>query len=207
MKNPKLSSHDWTILYFQNLGMFIHVFAATEIQMRLLLWHFADVSHYKARALFSGVKTDQAITHINKLTEKHSQKIKDDLSCIFKQLKLVNGVRNHILHQEVKHIKKTRVILTNARTVFRKSEIKKIPVSPKILRSMTDDLLKIQAHIRVYIDGKSPAFKMYAPALLSASWQYKPPLKQNQPKPLRPKKRHRNNLNQKHTDPPESSLA
>lgn len=159
--------------YFRALGGFIHVFSATERQLKFLVWHFAGLSSYKGRALLSGIKTDESIGHIKKLIEKKGQNIRSDLEDVLAQLGEINKVRNHILHQEVTKIQTRQIVLSNEKSVFRKAAVKKIVASPEILQAMTRDLEKIQAHLSIYLKPKSLATKLYSARLLSVSWQYK----------------------------------
>lgn len=167
-------------LYFQRLGEFIHTFSAIERDMQHLLWHFAGVSKRKGKALFSGVKAAGAIDLINKIVENRSQKVRDDLGYIFAQLKLINNARNHMLHQQVKKVSRDYLVISNSKTVFKKTSIREVTVSPEILKNMTDDLHKIRTHIEFYTEGNTSYFKTVSPRFLSAAWLYKPPAQSNQ---------------------------
>lgn len=85
--------------YFRALGGFVHFFSSAETSLTHLLGHLSDVSEDEAKALFSGVRTSQGISIINRLLETQGQlSERDRLAPIFNQLAAINTMRNQILH-------------------------------------------------------------------------------------------------------------
>jgi hypothetical protein len=175
--------------YHEALGQFIESFAMVEGFMQMLLWHYAKVSPIVGKAVFSGVRTDVASSHIRRIISVNDpgEPLRNDLDDILTQLSAINTIRNAIVHHvplsglpgDVRH-------LTNEITALTDQHRKETAVSTKMLKDMTADLLKIAVHI-----GYQMSFARASKLTLAmfdewrrAPWRYRPqPLNPNQKNP------------------------
>jgi hypothetical protein len=170
--------------YWLSLGMFVHQFAQVETTLWLTLTKCAGVSFQTARAIFHGVRSDGARQYINRILEitNTSQPVKDDFQFIFTQLGYITDARNSILHYGTvfKSGDADEFFSTNAMLALTEGRQKAFPMSPIILKQMTEDLRKINAHLYSYLSEGAPGIpdqllRMLLGDYLQRAWQYKPP--------------------------------
>jgi hypothetical protein len=169
--------------YYHALGQFISTFSVTEAILRIALRHFAKVNDSTGKAVFSGVRVDTAMSLINRLLEvrkPRNTQLQKDMTRIFTQLGIINGVRNDIVHYGSDVIGEERVV-SNRLVALTTARLRETPVSPDILDQMTHDLMTIGVRV-AYNMRPSAAI----PDAVREPWLYKP----RAPSPRR--KRHRN---------------
>jgi hypothetical protein len=82
------------------LGRFVATFAKVEFATHLVFQHYAKLTPAAARALLSGVRTNQTRSHLKRLFEIGfiTKEEWDDISPTLDQLGEINSRRNDILH-------------------------------------------------------------------------------------------------------------
>lgn len=162
--------------YFTALGRFVDRFARAELYTRFALWHYAKTKPDIARAVFSGVHVDTAITHIRRVldAQRIPESARHGIGDILAQLKMISGVRNDLLHTGAESIAEGEGFVTNI--LIAHNELKTFPISPLILDAMSADLRKITMHLICYHLGRrpfAPATKKTLDEVLLAPWRYK----------------------------------
>jgi hypothetical protein len=163
--------------YHQALGCFVDSYAHVELLTFLALrWH-TKTSADIARAVFSGVRVNEALGYFRRLAEIGAIDAKEwsALSPVVDQLKTINQRRNDILHHGADGVASGEGVVSNQAMALKLDRIQSFPISPEILDDMTADLHKITAHLltrhlgRPSLRGKHPELD----AVLSRAWQYK----------------------------------
>ena len=118
------------------------MFGKVEYALHLALRLYANVDDTVAKAVFSGLHSDQLRGHLKRLA--NSGKIPKEqwasLSPLMDQLRQITERRNDILHYGVVEVGDIR-LSTNVRMAHRL--VRSHVISDDILNRMTDDLLKI----------------------------------------------------------------
>ena len=165
--------------YYAALGRFAHRFALVEVAVHLVLKHYAKLPTDIARALLSGVRTDDTRNKLSRLHDVNiiDDKDWDDIEFIFDQIALILRCRNDIFHYGALSVAEGRGMVTNATTALTVDRITSFDVSDRILDDMTSDLRKILIHLHVRHMGR-PALRGKHPeidTILHATWRYKQP--------------------------------
>ena len=86
--------------FMWSLGSFVANFAVVETTVRRAMWHFAGVSDRVANAVFSDKKADGSMELISRISAAQGWKPKDkeSIGYVIGQLKLLNKLRNNLLH-------------------------------------------------------------------------------------------------------------
>jgi hypothetical protein len=172
--------------YHCALGEFVDTFAHTELLTHFVLrWHTKTTSA-AARAVFSGVRTNQAADYLRRLAEVDILPADEwtELGPVVDQLSLITKRRNDILHHGARDVEEGGASVSNEAMALTIDRIQSFPISPDILADMTADLRKIHVHFLVRHMGR-PALRGSHPELeraLSAPWRYKPPELSRAPK-------------------------
>jgi hypothetical protein len=166
--------------YHEALGLFMEEFAKTEGFLRMLLWHYAQVSVILGKVVFPDTGVDRTITLIRNITSVNDpgEPRKSDLEKMLQQLKLINGIRNKIVHfipldgmpGDVRH-------LTDAMRALTEKHRGDTKVSAAMLADMTDDLQKIQTHIWYHLcfDRVPKVVMAMLDKVRRAPWRYSVP--------------------------------
>jgi len=181
--------------YYSALGRFMDEFASIEALMHSLLSHHANVDHKVAQAVFSGVKADVAMGHVRRLLEVYPTDNADELRSLFDQLAIINGIRNLIVHYGAKPDELEELVTSNEYMALTADRVRKATVSPKALRRMTDDLLKIHAHLVMHLTPEAVSGDplKWCQKMMRQPWRYIPPAPKpkDQQKPKNARKRQR----------------
>jgi hypothetical protein len=173
--------------YYSALGAFVDSFSKVEMAMQWTLQWQTRMEEFTARAVFSGVRTDATVGHLGRLAE--IKKIEPaewlQLQPVLRQLGIINKVRNLILHYGTDNIAEGRGLVSNAKRALTIERVTPYPISPQILKDMTEDLSKIYLHLAVRHMGRQPlrGKHPYLEKVLAASWRYtapEPPKKDRQ---------------------------
>src|SRR5260370_28698014 len=143
--------------------------------MALALWYHAKTSADIARAVFSGVRTAEAMNFITRIASSTgmSKEARAKFDFIFAQLRDINSARNDILHFGATDIAEGQSTVTNALKALTEEKITAFPISPTILNAMTEDLRKIAFHLYVDHMGRPAPSGALSLMILQAPWRYK----------------------------------
>jgi hypothetical protein len=191
------------------LGEFIDGFARAERDMYAVLrWH-TKTQDQIARAVFSGVRADATTDFLRRLATAGVMPPGEWelLGPVTTQLKTISDARNLILHYGAEQIAEGAGIASNKAIALNDEAAKSIPISPDILRDMTQDLRKIRIHLRVRHVGlpELSAVHESIEEALNAPWRYTPPSpKQGRPKEPGSRKKRRG---ERQSPPPQPSAS
>ena len=135
--------------YFLQLGRFIHQFSGVEANLQETLAAFAGVTPETARALFSGIRTSDAIDRIRKIHKSNELPMHAALDASVKQLGIIAITRNMIVHHGTEFDDGIPSHVTNFRTAITISSVQYVPVSTEIIFQMSLDLQSISWHIGI----------------------------------------------------------
>jgi hypothetical protein len=139
-----------------------------------------------ARAVFHGVRSDQARKYISRLFEaiNAEQSTIDDFQFVFTQLGHITDARNSILHYGSMPVDGPNFLSTNSLFALTEDRLRTFPVSREILNQMTGDLGTITTFMRNYLlrtasreflADAARAQISNSQAVRATAWQYKPP--------------------------------
>jgi hypothetical protein len=163
--------------YHLELGRFVGVFAQVEMAMHLVLRWQTKVSIDVSRAVFSGVKADQASSFLRRLADIGQIKQPEwkELEPVLAQLNHINKTRNLILHYGADGVAEGEGISSDEGMALTLDRVRRHPVSPEIIAAMTADARKIFFCLVAYHAGRPAPISTYANGLRRAPWRYKPP--------------------------------
>jgi len=159
--------------YWEALGLFVHAFAETECILGILLRKRAEVPEHVGNAIFSGARIDTAMSYIRRIEEAKTnvRDIGSALSDAFIQLKIINDVRNDILHYSAQEGDDYERVVSTELTALTSKHVRQTSVSSETLLAMLSDLFRIRA---VFLVAVAPFFAEGMPTLLTQEWRYKP---------------------------------
>jgi hypothetical protein len=167
--------------YHEALGRFMDTYARAEHACRLVLQHYAKLSPEAARALLSGVRTDEGRSQIKRLADIAFMPKADwaDIEPTLQQLGIINKARNLIMHHGATEVAEGQGNVSDVATALLPERVSSFPISPTILAQMTADLEKIIIHLRAQHSGlgeiKPKILRDGIDARLAEPWQYMPP--------------------------------
>ena len=126
-------------VYYSSLGNFIHLFALTEAMLRELLRKTAGVDKPTAMALFSGVRTEQAMSFIRRCYQARKQPMPAELESAFQQLAVIANFRNDVIHYGV-DFGSDPPVATNARGVVNENAVRSTEIKKGTLLGAGHDL-------------------------------------------------------------------
>lgn len=163
--------------YFRDLGRFVHVFSESEYRVRQALTRTVNIPAESGKAIFSGTRTNEAVSHIRRLHESHGVRINPELEEALSHLLAISKIRNEILHSGALWGGEN-MIVTNASSALPKS-IRTFKLTLGDMADMTADLGKINGLLMVYVLSVS---KRVPKAVVEAHrhawlapWRYIPP--------------------------------
>lgn len=165
--------------YYLGLGRFIDKFAKIEICVQMLLWHLSEVHPRTAQAIFSGTKTDTAVSFIRRIFESRHEELPEILSNAFAQLSIISTVRNDLVHYGAQYDEEAKLIASNALVALPGKE-RKIPISRRVLEHLWGDLVTIEYCLNAYFfsirpDLTTPSVAEKYSEAAQTPWQYKQP--------------------------------
>lgn len=165
--------------YYEALGKFVDMFAQAEDAIARTLWHYAQTKPEIAKVVFSGVRANTSTKLAKQVAEATDvdARTREKLEHTLQQLTIISGARDIILHYGATFIAEGRGRVSNA--LRAKGEPQEFPISPTILKEMTDDLLKIIFRLNYEHLGRPRPRGALGQAqldeLLHAPWRYKHP--------------------------------
>ncbi|MBN9545003.1 MAG: hypothetical protein J0I19_05980 [Alphaproteobacteria bacterium] len=162
--------------YYIALGDFINTFSDVESQLVLALADFAKVDKKTAKALFSGVRVDQASDFIRRLgaVKKIKPKIFEELTKnLLPQIKVITDLRNDVIHYGAR-LQSIRLTINNQRGIGR-TQVRRYIVSAKMLESARMDLGMINLRLFMACNNEGPE-DLPPPirAAIFGPWRYTP---------------------------------
>ncbi|WP_394730125.1 hypothetical protein [Altererythrobacter sp. GH1-8] len=185
-----MSNEELKKFFFSGLGNFIHLFSIVEDTVRSLLEQTAGVDKQVSLAIFSGLRTDKAMTNIRRIYQAKGQKFPKELDKAFQQLSIIAQFRNDVLHQRA-DFSQSPPVTGNRKSVLNKSAIRETPITAYTLVAAAEDLGRILLILGAFLrpDRETDDVEF----ALSEPWQYKPGEQastgQKQKPPLHPKRK------------------
>lgn len=165
--------------YWEAPGQFVHMFAKVEKQLLGILFRLSGVSIPIGRAVFSGVKTDQAQNFIKRIMDvgKPDDATKREFEFIFTQLSLLSNARNAIVHWGTQFTEGSEFLVSNLHIAHTAARVREMPASATIIQHMIEDLDKISGHFVAFVIRGSlseHAIEKMVGARVRRPWRYKP---------------------------------
>jgi len=159
--------------YHKALGQFIEAYATCEMYLYFLLQKIAGVSPEIGAAIFSGVRTEQAISFIRRiwLVQEPAKDVRKELDEAMKQLAAINDARNVMVHHASNVYFGYGRVVNNKTRANTKDNVKEYRVSPEILEGMLQDCFRISVTFLKHIHPGSYAEDS---EYLKHAWRYKP---------------------------------
>lgn len=164
--------------YFEALGRFVNEFAGVESALLFALKTYTKVSWPVARAIFSGARIETAMDFINRICNAldPGQERREELDDVFTQLRVINEIRNSLLHYGSATFSDKGRVTSNVRTAHLATRIREYSVSLDIINAMTADLQKISFHLTLQCLRPDASFAERAAEIpeIAGTWRYKP---------------------------------
>lgn len=176
--------------YYLALGHFIDDFAATEAQVLDVLCYYAKADKQTAKALFSGVRVDQAADFIRRLGQARKINpgpLAEISQNLLPQVKAITDLRNDIIHYGIQ-LNSSGLKVDNQRGVGR-TQVRRYFVSAKLLEDASSDLGRI--NLRFYMAANNEISTSLPPQIrekLFGPWRYRSRVTP-QKRPQSPRKR------------------
>lgn len=165
--------------YFVALGRFVHLFSRAEIAIQMALHHYAGTPFPVGQAVFSGTRIVGASQFLGRLATagRIPETEWQALEPLLKQLAIINGRRNLILHYGADADPEGRLTVTNAFSALREDAAETFPITPDTLDDMTHDVRRIIILLHAHhMGGVTLARHWHAlPEVERATWRYTPP--------------------------------
>jgi hypothetical protein len=161
------------------LGNFVEAFANLEAMMFQSLRFYARLDIDTARALFSGTRVDGAMQYVRRIWEVRpiAPGRKVDMENVFGQIKLINDLRNKIIHYGTFVTSdKGRITSTIARALT-PDRVEEHRATKKDLAAMVDDIRLINTALMwdfVPLPTGTVATLTQQTPILLQPWRYKP---------------------------------
>lgn len=185
------------------LGHFIDQFSRAEHAVSLFLADRAKLERPIAKALLSGVRIDAGISLIRRVYEARGLTIEPYIDSALRQLALINGVRNDLVHYGTRFDDDGAPVISTNRSAHIAKRERRTPVPSATLNAMMKDVHKISFILLLAMrepddrpETNEYALKMLARDAQQGAWFYKPPQQASsrrktrdaQPKQKRPPK-------------------
>lgn len=173
--------------FYASLGQFINLFSIVENAARKLMSTMAGADEATALALFSGVRTDQAIANIRRMYLARKEPIPPALDAALQQLAVINGFRNDILHHRV-DFEQTPPVTTNRAAVLTDSAVRETVIEASTLLNAGFDLGRILLILAGFTYPENPRAQDDIDFAIREPWHHKPA---SQPRKRSPKRKGR----------------
>lgn len=178
----KLPKDTFKTFFRANLGTFIDLYAIVENALRDTLQHVAGVDNATALAIFSGVKSNRAMSFIRRLYQARGQQIPAELDRVLQQFAVITNLRNDILHHRV-DFENEPPVTSNRATVLNENAVRETEIRPETLARAGEDLGLV---LLVLMAIRTPDRQQSADDLawsMREAWKYKPtwPRRKDQP--------------------------
>jgi hypothetical protein len=164
--------------YYQALGRFVAEFSAVELLLQSVLWQLTRMNVTAAKAVFSGVRTEDAcnkITRIGVAEAWNAEKTKR-WGAISSHLGLIRELRNDILHLGASWQGGEDWLITNKGVIHTEAKLIHVPVTVAILKDATADLERMTLLLFnfAFEDDLPEAVKGAIHQALKSAWRYTP---------------------------------
>ena len=166
--------------YWSSLGHFVEMFAFVELQLLAVLTRFTGVSKDVARAIFSGVHVETAISFLRRTQAIAWTNLDiEELGEALAQLKLITSKRNDIIHFGSSFNEDgSRLVTTKAKALF-PEDVRETRISSRVINAMLTDLSFIALELAAWqhlpikqLESKPPAEGAVPKKL--RTWHYRP---------------------------------
>lgn len=172
-----LPDHE-TDAYYLALGKFLSQYANVEEALRACLWQLAGLKFPVAQAVLGAVRADQAMGDITRVIDAlgwPSEK-KSDVETVFAQLRIINKLRNDIVHRGARLQADGNWLTSNAAIIHTPKKLVETVFSASKLDAARSDLFSIRAALISLTWGEKAAegLEDWAKPALAGAWQYMP---------------------------------
>jgi hypothetical protein len=155
--------------YYAALGKFVHVFASTEAAMFVTLCLVSRIDLRTFQALLSGTRARSAMDYMRRLYEVRHEAFPKRLDEALGQFSTINTVRDLILHSGTQK-GGGGLEVSNALRAHATRSLRTIPMSPKFLAAMTEDLHTISAALETVMYRVNSHQSFVKSLLTHTSW-------------------------------------
>ena len=105
-----------------------------------------------AARIFSGTRVDVGLSFLTRVAKIPTipEELKTELAYVRSQLSIINRSASYLLHYGAGAVDEDRFLMVNERAAYSPAARRSYELSPRTLRDMTEDLLKITGHL-IYI--------------------------------------------------------
>lgn len=151
-----------------------------EADLQTLLWQEAGVSAAIGRAVFSGVRIDQAMQFCRRIWDATGRQRPTALERAFGQLALLNAARNDLIHFGAGFDENDHLVVTNERSAHTDQAKRFYRLEPSTMDAIFNDLnvacAAIQAnYLNEHETGPLGFTQKEAQWFGAQPWSYKPP--------------------------------
>lgn len=177
------NDQDRAVEYYKQLGAFVSMFAQVESHLFFCLILASGVSFEVGKAIFSGVQIKVAIDFIRRIfqVKKPPETVAEVMESCFKQLRIINDLRNQLLHSGVDLSKAEMKSTNKLRALLPEREIS-YSIDPRMMYNMTQDLIQITLALNyctcIFVKKTPEVFPPVPPEAVKGkqrTWLYIPP--------------------------------
>jgi hypothetical protein len=137
--------------YLIALGLFVEKFAACESMLIVALARLTRCDDPTSRAIFSGVRSDTARSHIRRILEARGEPMPEFLESSFQQLGIISTLRNDLMHYGAYAVGQNPDERTVSNEVAAMPGRERVtPISAEILTDLIGDVETITAAIGLF---------------------------------------------------------
>jgi hypothetical protein len=176
MSNKSLSHLSERERYLIALGLFVENFARCEGMLIMLLSRLTGVTDMTSRAVFSGVRSDTARSHIRRILQARQEDEPEALKRALDHVGVITGIRNDLMHYGANMIEGEMIISNEF--IAMPGAGRKTPISANILTCLSQDLMTASAalaHFHFGYHGIPLEAMDHWHKLAQRAWLYKPP--------------------------------
>jgi hypothetical protein len=129
--------------YFHTFGLFIDHFAHLESYLAWFLRETAGIDKPTARAVFSGVRVETAVSHIRRIYEARETEIDPLLASALTQVSVLNGLRNDLVHHPLTYSDPRGPLVSTKLVAHTPAKVRMTITSTRLLQAAILDLHQI----------------------------------------------------------------
>ena len=161
-------------LYYGSLGYFISMFSLVEAMLKETVRQQANVTPAIAKALFSGVRTDQGSSFLRRCFEARGEAVPVPLDALLRQLAVLSNLRNDLVHFGV-DLRRVPLMVTNRNAVLNDRALRETLIDPATIDLASLDCGRIMVGLSVYANRYEPTDEArYLQFATGVPWSYRP---------------------------------
>ena len=118
--------------HFTELGRFVSLYGLAEAMLKHFLARTVGVDPPTSKAIFSGVRTDQACSFIRRSYEARGEALPHDIDRLLQQMTALTNLRNDILHHGI-NFNQDPPVSSNRKSVLNVKAVRETVVTDKTL--------------------------------------------------------------------------